>query len=132
MPRIRDLLGGRHLSHGDLRIDWEPTRVTVTFSNGRAQRIRYREDGDQLVLETTVARPGVVSDAGLGRLAQELLLRNRETEVVTFGLGARDRLEAWVCLHTATLQSEELCHYLAVLAREADRLEYLLTGRDSH
>ena len=42
----------------------------------------------------------------------------------------RNSVEAWIRQRASTLQAEELKFYVAQLAREADRFEYLLTGKD--
>jgi hypothetical protein len=41
-------------------------------------------------------------------------------------------VEAFIEQRAARLQGDELRFYLLQLAREADRLEFLLTGRDYH
>jgi len=104
--------------------------LTVTFENGRSQEIRYRREGDNYLFVSSVARPQAVRKIQLKGLAQRILARNRATEVVTFGLSPRNGIDAWVTHRADTLQPEELKFYLKVLAREADRFEYLLTGKD--
>ena len=133
MPRIRDLLGKRRVDLPDgLGIQWSPGLITVSFPNERHQEIRYRLDEPRYWFTSRVAPPRVVKQLGLGRVSKELLLRNRVTEVVTFGLDARQGIEAWIAQRAETMQREELLYYVVLLAREADRLEFLLTGRDRY
>lgn len=131
MPHIKTLLGGAEarLDH-DLVVSCSQGRLTVTFENGRSQVIRYRREGDFYLFVSSVARPQAVKKIRLKHLAQRILARNRATEVVTFGLSPRNGIDAWVSHRADTLQPEELKFYLKVLAREADRFEYLLTGKD--
>lgn len=133
MPRIRELLGERRVSLPDgLVVHWSPGLITVSFRNDRQQKIRYAERDARYHFTSRVAPPRAVKKLGLGRVSKELLLRNRVTEVVTFGLGAKNGVEAWIIQRAATLQREELLYYVVLLAREADRLEFLLTGRDRY
>ena len=131
LSHIKSLLGGvRSQLAAGLDAEWEPRRITVTFSNGRKQVIRYRQQGDSYIFTSYVARPAAVKKIQLKSLARRILERNRATEVVTFGLGRNGRVEAWINHRAGSLQPGELKFYLAVLAREADRFEYLLTGKD--
>ena len=133
MPRIRKLLGKPSLSLPDgLRIQWSPRLITVFFPNDRHQRIRYALKDVRYHFTSRVAPPRVVKKLGLGRVSKELLLRNRVTEVVTFGLGPRQGIDAWIIQRADTMQREELLYYVVLLAREADRLEFLFTGRDRY
>lgn len=131
MPHIRSLLGGNHARlDRDLEVEWGPRHLTVSFDSGRTQKIKYRREGDNYVFVSSVARPKAVGDIKLKHLAQRILARNRATEVVTFGLSPRGGIDAWINHRADTLEPEELKFYLKVLAREADRFEFLLTGKD--
>ncbi len=132
MPQIKALLGGRMIrDRGGLTFRWEPGVVTVEFINGRKQTIKYWIEGDSYVFASRVAGRAIVERIGEERIAKEVLLRNRASDVVIFRLtdaGITGRIEQ----RAATLQPEELRFYLGLLARESDRFEYLLTGRDVH
>ena len=65
-------------------------------------------------------------------ISREILLRNRLTQVVAFGVRNWYAVEAWVEQRASTLRREKLKFYVAHLAREADRFEFLLTGKDIH
>ena len=131
MPQIKSLLGGARtkLSEG-LSLHWQPGVIQVEFPNGRKQGIQYQLEGDHYLLTSQVATPGSLRNISWEDLSREILLRNRVTSVVAFGFGKRDTVEAWIRQRASTLQSEELKFYVALLAREADRFEYLLTGKD--
>ena len=133
MPGIRSLLGGRKAALApDLQAVWRKGRVDVSFSNGRGQAIRYKQRDGLWVFTSRVARPSTVRKHGEGRLARRILERNRVTEIVGFRLTRAGGIEAFFRHRADTLQREELVFFLGVLAREADRFEYLLTGRDLH
>ena len=133
MPRIRELLGKSEVElPGGLTVQWSPGLLTVIFHNDRHQKVRYKLKGPRYHFISRVAPPRVVKELGLGRVSKELLLRNRVTEVVTFGLGPRQGVDAWIIQRAETMQREELIYYVGLLAREADRLEYLFTGKDHY
>ena len=133
MPQIKDLLGGKSLEDSNgLKFRWEPGRVTVEFRNGRQQLIEYRIEGEYYVFRSVIAKRAVVERVGRKRIAKEILLRNRVTDVVAFQLTNASTVEGHIVQRAATLQADEARFYLALLAQESDRFEYLLTGRDQH
>lgn len=132
MPQIKSLLGGQTSTHERFELSWSPGLVTIGFANGRKQGIKYELNGEFLRFRSTILTPAAASALGLERLAAELLERNRDTDVVAFGFSAKGHVEAWIDQRASTLQADELRFYLVALATEADRLEYLLTGRDVH
>jgi hypothetical protein len=133
VSQIRALLGGTVTRYaGGIIFRWEPDAVTAEFRNGRKQIIEYKIDGERYVFTSRIAKRGVVNKIGRERLARDILLWNRSTDVVTFRFNKRGELEGYIEQRAATLSAEELRFYLACLAREADRLEFLLTGQDYH
>ena len=133
MDNIRNLLGADKVqTHDGLTLLWEEGRITVEFRNERSHKVQYRLSGDQYTFRSAVATARVVDEVGHTRVAREILLRNRVAECVGFRLTPRGRLEALVRQRASTLHRDELIYYVCQLAREADRLEYLLTGRDVH
>lgn len=130
MPQIRSLLGAARSTYEHVTIAWEPGVVTVQFPSGRGQVLRYAALGEMLRFRTTVLKPAAARELGLEQLAEDLVDRNRETPVVAFGFSTKGHVEAWIDQRASTLQADELRFYLLTLAAEADRLEYLLTGRD--
>ena len=131
MPQIKALLGGaKNKLPGGLNLFWEPGVIDVEFPNGRRQKVDYQLRDDQYTFSSRVATAGSLYNISWGELAREILMRNRSTSVVAFGFGKRDCVEAWIWQRASTLQAEELRFYVGQLAREADRFEYLLTGKD--
>ena len=133
MAQIRDLLGGKRTEGSSgLIFRWEPASVTVEFLNGRRQLIEYRLEGENYIFTSKIARRAVVGRIGRERVAREILLRNRVSDVVSFILNDAGAIEGRIYQRASTLQARELVFYLGLLAREADRFEYLLTGSDHH
>ena len=60
----------------------------------------------------------------------EVLRRNRETKAVAFRISKQHTVDAWVEQRASTLDAGALKFCLRMLAREADRIELLLTARD--
>jgi len=107
--------------------------VRVGFPrSGRGQVVRYELEQDMYRFRSTILMPAPAKAFGLEKLAAELLERNRTTRVVAFGLTRRGHVEAWIDQRASTLYADELRFYLTTLAAEADRLEYLFSGKDLH
>jgi len=133
VPQIKALLGGTVTRYsGEITFRWELGAVTVEFLNRRKQMIEYISDGEHYVFTSRIVGRGVVEVIGRERLARDILLWNRSTDVVAFRFNKRGGLEGYIEQRAASVSTEELRFYLACLAREADRLEFLLTGRDQH
>ena len=133
MSEIKALLGGSVCDlGGGLRAEWEPGAIQVTFPNGRGQKVRYQRRGEHYLFTSRVATEGHLQHLSWKEISREILLRNRLTEVVAFGVRNWHAVEAWVEQRAFTLRTEKLKFYVAHLAREADRFEFLLTGKDIH
>jgi hypothetical protein len=131
MSKIKVLLGGKPAKDLEgLTYRWEPGSISVEFLNGRRQLIEYRLAGDFYIFTSRVANPSIVERVGRERVAREILLRNRVTDVVAFRFSNAGSVEGRIEQRVTTLQAEELRFYLGLLAREADHFEYLLTGHD--
>ena len=102
--------------------------IIVEFDSGRQHRVRVVEKDDTLELHAMVAKPGAVAD--VRDLPQRLWLHNRSAQLVSFRRDTRGRVVAHGWLPKAGLTAEEFGLVLRRLAAEADRLEFLLTGRD--
>lgn len=101
---------------------------------GRGHEVRFfhNKAGDTLTLVALVARAAQVAAITKEDLSRILLLQNRATRVVAFRRTVLDgHIEATAVCRASTLSSEELQFYLLIVAREADRLELILTGTDA-
>lgn len=104
--------------------------LLVRLPGGRSQRIRIEEQDGRLVLSSAVAPPSALAHLSDREIAEILWRRNRETDVVAFSLDPRSRLVGRIEQPSASAGEDEIAFYLARLALECDRLEFLLTGRD--
>ena len=108
--------------------------VNVGLGKGiRHQTVRMGREGDDYVLTSVVLGTAAVTKnhrrwAELAILAWQ---RNAGTQLVTFGFDGQDRLAGQIRHPAQYLDEEELELYVTALARECDRFEYLLTGRDT-
>jgi hypothetical protein len=110
----------------------EDAAIVVRFADDRTQRVSVTDDGTAFVLCSFVARrAAVASIAGIDDLALRAWQRNRTVALVGFRVDARERLvgEAWV--PKAGLSAAEFQLAVRTVAAECDRLEYILTGRDT-
>ena len=58
--------------------------------------------------------------------------KNAVKELITFAFDERDRLIGLIAQPVATLDHEELKLYIDTVAKECDRFEYALTGKDTN
>ena len=87
MPEIKALLGGSACDlGGGLRAEWEPGAIQVTFPNGRGQKVRYQRRGEYYLFTSRVATEGHLRHLRWKEISREILLRNRLTQVVAFGV----------------------------------------------
>ena len=110
-----------------LKLDGD--QIFVEFDSGRGQRVSVEEaDDESLMVRSVVAKPRAL------REVEDVALRawvcNRGTRLVGFQLDRRGRLMGHAWVPRQGLTPEEFALYVRVVARECDRLEYLLTGRD--
>ena len=113
--------------------DWVEEGDRLVLSVGaRHQEVRFARQGVDYVFTTVVLGSArVTRDARRWRdLARLVWRRNAEHEIVTFAFDRRDRLIGRIRHPADHLDYEELEIYVTALARECDRFEYLLTGRD--
>lgn len=103
-------------------------QVVVSLDDGRRHTVAISEHSDGYRLAAIVARPAVLSrvvDAPI-RIGR----RNRESHLVGFRIDRKGRLAAEAWVPKPGLTSEEFQLYLRSVAAEADRFEFVLTGRD--
>lgn len=103
--------------------------IVITFRDERHHRVTVEVETEEYVLSALVARQSIV--ASLPDLPLQVWIRTRAVSLVGFRIDHRGRLvsEAWV--PKAGITESEFQLYLRTLAVEADRFEYILTGRDA-
>lgn len=102
--------------------------VGVTLQDGRKHCVEVSKQANELVLRAFVVKQSVVNS--LPELPLEIWKRNRSTSLVEFRIDKKNRLIAECRIPTHGLTSEEFQFCMRTIAVEADRLEFLLTGRD--
>lgn len=112
---------------------WQRTGMRLHISlprYERSQTVRIARQRDRFVFTSVVAR---VNDVRENRhaLAYRLWRRNALMAVVTFTIDRWDRVIGLIELTIESAHPKEIKFYLETLARECDRLEYILTGADS-
>lgn len=110
-----------HIQDGD---------IEFRLPNGRTHRVLVAEDRESYRLTGVILQPSKVS-----RLSEPALLawqRNRFTQLVGFRVDGRGRLVGEATVPKVGLQADEFQLYVRAVARECDRIEYLLTGQDVH
>ncbi len=109
-----------------------PALIVPVGNFGRAQRVRMRCSGDDVLLSTTILGGKDVTRSSKGWRELSLLAwkRNAECDFVSFQFDRRNRLVGRIAHPSRFLDYEEFETYVETLAIEPDRFEYLLTGRD--
>ena len=105
-------------------------RIRISFTrDGRSQTVRIAQRRDRYIFSSVVAPISAVSEDRRS-LAFRLWRRNALKAVVTFTIDRRDRVIGIIDQPIESVHPEEIKFYLETLARECDRLEYILTGAD--
>ena len=115
------------------RLSWcrKGRQVRISLSrNGRSQIVRLARRRDRYVFSSVVVPVSAVNEDRRA-LAYRLWRRNALKAVVTFTIDHRDRVVGLVDQPTESVHAKELKFYVETLARECDRLEYILTGTDT-
>jgi len=111
---------------GDVHLDGDVLEVLV--SRERRQFVVVHEEDEELVLTSRAAKAADISD--LEDLSMRLWERNRSTPLVGFRIDARGHVIAETALPRVGLTRSEFHIAVLNLAVEADRLEFLLTGKN--
>lgn len=129
---MEDLLRWIDETVADEGLPWRRNgrRIRISFTrNGRSQEVCLARRRDRYVFSSVVASVRAVNE-DRHSLAFRLWRRNALKAVVTFTIDCRDRVIGLIDQPIASVHSKELKFYLETLARECDRLEYILTGAD--
>lgn len=130
MRRLIKLVDSIIAKQGDA---WKQRPGAVDVRLGaRQQTIHLDLDGTDYVFTSVVLGTAAVTKNARRwrRLALLAWQRNTEHQLVTFAFDKRDRLVGQIRHPAEYVDLEELELYISTLARECDRFEYLLTGRD--
>jgi len=130
---MEDLIRSIDILAADQRLGWQRhgRRVRVSLSrHGRSQDVRVARRRNHYVFTSVVAHAGAVNE-NRRSLAFRLWRRNALMAVVTFTIDRRDRVIGLIDLPIESAHPKEIRFYLETLARECDRLEYILTGADT-
>ncbi|TWT66708.1 YbjN domain-containing protein [Allorhodopirellula solitaria] len=106
----------------------EGSQVEVSLRDGRKHRVEVIDRDGELVLRAFVVKQQVVKSSPT--LPLTIWKRNRSVSLVAFRIDRKNRLIAECRAPASGLTPEEFQFYLRTIAVEADRLEFLLTGRD--
>ena len=115
------------------RLPWrrKGRRIQISLSrDGRSQTVHLARQRDLYVLSSVIAQVSAVNEDRRS-LAYRLWRRNALKAVVTFSIDHRERVVGRIDQPIESLHDKELKFYLEALARECDRLEYILTGADT-
>ena len=115
------------------RLPWQRKgrRVRISLSrDGRSQIVHLARRRDRYILSSVVAHVSAVNEDRRS-LAYRLWRRNALKAIVTFTIDHRERVIGRIDQPIESLRDKELKFYLQTLARECDRLEYILTGADT-
>jgi hypothetical protein len=127
LERFGDALGA--LDEGTT-LEIDANALVVVFPSQRKQRIHVRIRDHHYVFTSRVLGSARVSELSWSELAEMVWPRNRSTPLVAFMLDEVGRLVGRIEHPSETLAPPDLRVIVLLLARECDRLEYLLTGRD--
>ena len=108
-------------------------RCEIRFSEeGRKQTVKLSKNDEIYVFTSIIARAKDIPTNRTKKL--DLLYRawrkNTLKELITFSLDRDDNLIGVIQQPAATMDDEELLMYLEVIAKEADRFEFKISGAD--
>ena len=103
----------------------------VIFPNGRKQRFYIIEQGKYYSFRSVILNKSKVKQYYIDWLLPFLWQQNKETPLVSFQINEDGRLIGKISQLIESLDRDELLFYIEVLAKECDRLEYALTGKDN-
>ena len=101
------------------------------WKSGRKQKVRFYRRNNMYIFYSVVVRADYFRNAQLRReVAYRAWRKNALKDLVGFAFDEKRQLLGTIEQPVETLDHEELQLYIDVLAKECDRFEYVLTGRD--
>jgi len=104
----------------------------VEFLDGRQQRVFIDQKSKYYKIWSIVLHRSKVEGYGEVNLIQYVWNKNRQTDVVDFYIDKKGRMVGSILQLAETIDYDELVFYIHILAKESDRLEFLLSGKDSN
>ena len=132
---MQDLIARIDRMSAERGLPWirQGRQVRVTFSKGgRSQEIRLGQEDDEYVFTSIVQRRKDMekSRRKLLHIAYQAWRKNALKHWVTFSFDANANLISAIRHPAASLDDNELLLAIEILAKEVDRFEYKLTGKD--
>ena len=116
----------------DEHLPWKRngSQVQIVLSRTRrSQTVHVARRKERYVFTSVIAHMSSVNESRRS-LAFRLWRRNALKAVVTFAIDRQERVVGLIDLPIESARRDALKFYLETLARECDRLEYILTGMD--
>ena len=111
----------------------EDDSIDVDLVDGRSHRVRVESTSGAWQLTAVVATPSVLDQLdAFDPPSNRCWLRNRLIDLVGYRIDRRGRLVANAWVPKLGLEAEEFVIQVRLLAREADRFEFLLSGANVH
>jgi len=119
---------------GERSLPWQRSGSTVHVQlwNGRKQRVTLGTFEDLYTFTSVAARSAFVTESTdrWNDFAVRVWRKNALSELVGFAFDRKHNLIGIIEQPQSSLEPEELFVYIDAVARECDRLEYALTGKD--
>ena len=106
--------------------------LVVSFTDGRKQQIYVKRKRACYTLTSNVLQRAKVDDLGRSNILRTIWTRNHSSKLVGFRLDKSGKLVGYIEHRAESLDPSDLAYCIEVLARECDRLEFVLSGEDVH
>jgi hypothetical protein len=113
-------------------ISLESDRLNVSFTGGRKQQIVVKRRRASYTLTSNVLQRAKVEELGRSNILRAIWTRNRSSRLVGFRLDKSGKVVGYIEHQAESLDPSDLAYCIEVLARECDRLEFVLSGEDIH
>lgn len=107
-------------------------QLWVIFPSNRKQRINIIQQGKYYSFRSVVLGKAKVNQYYEDWILPYIWQQNKETPLVSFQIDKKGRLTGRITQLIETLDKEEFLFYIEVLAKECDRMEYVLSGKDQN
>lgn len=106
--------------------------LVVAFAGGRKQQIVVKKTDGSYLLTSNVLHRARVEELGRWNVLLALWARNHTSNLVGFRLDRSGKAIGYVEHEAESLDPNDLAYAIEILARECDRLEFILSGVDVH